>query len=325
MITFGLCSLRELAHLVHVDAVVVAAHAVGHRLEPLARHVDRRAVGQMAAGGEIEAQEGVAGLHQRHERRGIGGRAGMRLHVREPAAEQLGNPFDRQRFGDVDVLAAAVIAPARQPFGVFVGQHRALRFEHRPADDVLRRDQLDLVALAAELLADGRPRSPDRPPRATPKTLMLLGFLGLDRLLPWPASCGCAITISAAQRQALAPRQGITAISWANRRFSPAAVRPPARTAPGSGRSPRSGSWRPGRSGPAAPFPAPSFWLRTMIATERVVAALLGVDVARRDEIDLALRCRSSPRTASARRSRACCRRRGDRSAPGSRCRRPAP
>jgi hypothetical protein len=31
------------------------------------------------------------------------------------------------------------------------------------------------------------------------------------------ASCGCAITISPAQRQAVAPSQGIAAISWANR------------------------------------------------------------------------------------------------------------
>src|SRR4029077_3207882 len=35
--------------------------------------------------------------------------------------------------------------------GVFVGQHGALRLEHRAAYDVLRGDQLDLVALAAEL------------------------------------------------------------------------------------------------------------------------------------------------------------------------------
>ena len=72
MISFGLCSLREPRNLVHIDAVVVAAHAVGHRLEPFARHVDRRAVGEMPAGGEIEPHEGVAGLQQREEHFGIG-------------------------------------------------------------------------------------------------------------------------------------------------------------------------------------------------------------------------------------------------------------
>ena len=55
------------------------------------------------------------------------------------------------------ILAAAVIAPARIAFGIFVGQHRALRLQHGARDDVLRGDQLDLVALAAELELD-RPR-----------------------------------------------------------------------------------------------------------------------------------------------------------------------
>ena len=64
------------------------------------------------------------------------------------------DPLDRQPLGDVDELAAAVIALARQALGVFVGEHRALRLEHGAADDVLRGDQLDLVALAAELEGD---------------------------------------------------------------------------------------------------------------------------------------------------------------------------
>ena len=69
-------------------------------------------------------------------------------------AEQLLGALDRQRLGDVDEFAAAVIAVARIAFGIFVGHHRALRFQHRAADDVFRRDQLDLMALAAEFAAD---------------------------------------------------------------------------------------------------------------------------------------------------------------------------
>ena len=80
----------------------------------------------------------------------------MRLHVREAASEQLGHPLDRERFGDVHILAAAVVALSRQPFGVFIGENRALGFQHRPADDVLGRDQLDLVALAPKLFPDRR-------------------------------------------------------------------------------------------------------------------------------------------------------------------------
>ena len=154
MMTFGPVLARELLHLVEVDAVVVAPHAVRDDREPAARHVDRRAVGQVAAGRQIEAHERVARLHQRHERGRVGGGAGMGLHVGEGAAEQFGDPVDRELLGDVDVLAAAVVALAGQSFGVLVGEHRALRFQHRAAHDVLRRDQLDLVALAAELAAD---------------------------------------------------------------------------------------------------------------------------------------------------------------------------
>ena len=150
---FRLVLLGEPLDLVHVDEVVVAAHAIGHDLEPVAGHVDRRAVGEMAAGGEVEPHEGVARLHQRHEHFGIGRGAGMRLHIGKRAAEQFGHALDRQPLGDIDELAAAVIALARQAFGIFVGQHRALRLEHGAADDVLRRDQLDLVALAAKLAA----------------------------------------------------------------------------------------------------------------------------------------------------------------------------
>ena len=74
----------------------------------------------------------------------------MRLHVGELAAEQLGDPLDRQILGDVDELAAAVIALTRQALGIFVGENRALRFQNGAGNDVLRGDQLDLVALPAE-------------------------------------------------------------------------------------------------------------------------------------------------------------------------------
>ena len=71
------------------------------------------------------------------------------------AAEQRLGPLDGQGLDLVDEFAAAVVAPAGIALGVFVGQHRALGLQHRPRDDVLRGDQLDLVLLAAELAADG--------------------------------------------------------------------------------------------------------------------------------------------------------------------------
>ena len=80
----------------------------------------------------------------------------MRLHIGKRAVEETLGAVDRQLLGDVDELAAAVIAPAGIPFGVFVGQHRALRFEHRARNDVLAGDQFDLRLLALEFAADGR-------------------------------------------------------------------------------------------------------------------------------------------------------------------------
>ena len=83
------------------------------------------------------------------------------------AAEQLLGPLDRQRLGDVDELAAAVVALARIALGVLVGHDRALRLEHGARDDVLRGDQLDLVLLPAELVGGWRRRSRDRSRRAS--------------------------------------------------------------------------------------------------------------------------------------------------------------
>ena len=105
------------------------------------------------------------GLQQRHEHRLVGLRAGVRLHVGERAVEQLAGAVDGELLGLVDVLAAAVVAPAGIALGVFVGQHRARRLEHRARDDVLRGDQLDLLALAVQLALERPRRSPDRPRR----------------------------------------------------------------------------------------------------------------------------------------------------------------
>ena len=58
----------------------------------------------------------------------------------------LGEPL-----GDVDELAAAVVALAGQALGVLVGQPRALGLHDRGGDVVLAGDQLDLVVLAAAL------------------------------------------------------------------------------------------------------------------------------------------------------------------------------
>src|SRR5260370_7862548 len=84
---------------------------------------------QVAAGGKVEPNERVARRHQRHEGGGIGRSARVRLNVCEFTSEKSRNPFNGQVFRDVDILTAAVIAPPRQSFRVFLGKDRPLPFE----------------------------------------------------------------------------------------------------------------------------------------------------------------------------------------------------
>ncbi|MPL75491.1 hypothetical protein SDC9_21315 [bioreactor metagenome] len=147
----------EGADLVIVEPAVLLAHAILDRVEPLARLVRARAVGQVTAGVEAHAEDGVAGREQRVEHALVRLAARVRLHVDEFAAEELLGAVDCQVFGNVDELAAAVIALARVALGILVRHHRALGLHHRLRDDVFRGDQLDLVALAAEFVGDRFP------------------------------------------------------------------------------------------------------------------------------------------------------------------------
>ena len=76
------------------------------------------------------------------------------LDVGVLGAEQLLGAVDRQLLGDVDLLAAAVVAAAGVALGVLVGQHRADRLEHRLGDEVLRGDHLQRPLLAAQLAVE---------------------------------------------------------------------------------------------------------------------------------------------------------------------------
>ena len=106
------------------------------------------AVREMAAVGEIHRQNLVAGFEHREINGHVRLRAAVRLHVDVLAAEELLGAIDRQLLDDIDVLAAAIPAFPRITFGVFVGQHAALRFHHRAAGEIFRGDQFDVLALA---------------------------------------------------------------------------------------------------------------------------------------------------------------------------------
>ena len=87
-------------------------------------------------------------------RGGVGLGAGMRLYVCVFGSEEGDQPFDRERFDRVDVLASAVVPAARVALGVLVGQHRALCLQHGPRCVVLRRDHLEAALLANQLEVD---------------------------------------------------------------------------------------------------------------------------------------------------------------------------
>ena len=146
--------LRESLHLIVVDGAV-GLQTVLKRLEELAGKIHLGAVGEVTALIQAHAEYGVAGVQQREVNRGIGLRPGVGLNVGVSRAKQLLGPLDRQGFGDVDELAAAVIALAGVTLGVLVGKHRTLGFENPRTGVVLRGNQLDMVFLTSSLRGDG--------------------------------------------------------------------------------------------------------------------------------------------------------------------------
>ena len=93
-------------------------------------------------------------------------RARVRLDVGVLGSEELLRAVDRELLDLVDDLAAAVVAPARIALGVLVRRHAADGLEHARPGEVLGGDQLDLAALAVELVGRAARRSRDRRRRA---------------------------------------------------------------------------------------------------------------------------------------------------------------
>ena len=93
----------------------------------LARKIQLVPVRQMPAMRQVEPQNRVARLQQRHVGCGIRLRAGVRLHIRVLRAEKLLRPVARQVLHHIRVLAAAVVALARIAFGILVGEDRSRR------------------------------------------------------------------------------------------------------------------------------------------------------------------------------------------------------
>ena len=85
----GLLANGLLLELVVVDGFGVAAHLIAGDFVEFAREIKLVAVGEVAAVGEVEPEDGVAGGEQRHKGGSVGLRAGVRLHVDVVGAEEL--------------------------------------------------------------------------------------------------------------------------------------------------------------------------------------------------------------------------------------------
>ncbi len=144
----------QIAHLVHVDALVAGGDLVGHEVVQQAAGVHRRPVGEVAPVVEAEAQHGVAGLEHRLVGAHVGVRAAVGLDVGVVGAEEGLDPLDRQTFDAVDHGVAAVVALARVTLGVLVGEHAADGTHHRRRGEVLAGDQLQPGDLALEFGID---------------------------------------------------------------------------------------------------------------------------------------------------------------------------
>ena len=100
--------------------------------------------------------------------------------------------------GHVDEFATAVITLARIPFGVLVGEHRPLRFEHARADVVFRGDQLDVIFLALAFVLESGVEFGVKTTdghRGTEHCMGLAGRASGGRELYWMCRFGLAKTI----------------------------------------------------------------------------------------------------------------------------------
>ena len=150
----GALAQGGLAHLVHLDAHGGLVHAVGGGVVVLAGEVDLHAVGEVSAVGQGQAQEGVAGGGQGVEDGGVGLGPGVGLDIGPLGVEDGLGALDGQGLGDVDDLAASVVAATWVALRVLVGQDRALTLQDGPGNEVLRGDHLQGLALAGELTGE---------------------------------------------------------------------------------------------------------------------------------------------------------------------------
>ena len=136
-----------------VDGLGLGVDAVKMRLKIFPGQGRLAAVRQVAAVGEVHAEDAVARLQQRRVHGHIRLRAGVRLDIGMVGAEEPRHAVDGQALDLVDVVA--VIARAGVALGVLIRQVAAHSLHHGRARKILGRDQLQVVALAPQLPLHG--------------------------------------------------------------------------------------------------------------------------------------------------------------------------
>jgi len=149
---------RQAANLVVIDAVGLFIHPVRDEFVEGSGKVDRAPVGQVPAVGQIHAQYGVPRLQHGKIHPHVGLGAGMGLDVGVFRPEQLFGAFPGQLLHPVDIFASAVVSPAGITLRVLVGQDGSQGFQHRPAHEVFRGDQLDFPLLPVQFVRNGPSR-----------------------------------------------------------------------------------------------------------------------------------------------------------------------
>ena len=88
--------LRQLFQIVVVDGLGFLGHAIRNDAISLAGKIQMMAVGKMSAVGQVESENGVAGLQHRRVGLHVGLRPGVRLHVGVFRSKKLLGPLPRQ-------------------------------------------------------------------------------------------------------------------------------------------------------------------------------------------------------------------------------------
>ena len=132
----------ETAHLVIVNEFGVLPYAIRHDVEPLAREVDLRSVGEVAAMRKAHRKHCVARFSESAVDRDVCAGAAMRLQIGMFGAEESLCALNSDDLGLVDLATTAVVALARVTLSVLIAQDRPESREHCRGSEIFAGDEL---------------------------------------------------------------------------------------------------------------------------------------------------------------------------------------